>query len=391
MNFYEINENLNKSQLSGIITCIPKGGKLRIDLKNWRPITLLNSIYKFYSGILAERFKLILPKLIHADQKGFVNGRFIGENLRLIYDIINECEIQNSKNLIILIDFEKVFDSISWKFILDILKKFNFGEKTINWVRSLQNNSNSKILQNGYLSDEISLGRGCRQGDPISPYLFVLAAEFLAEAIRTNTKIKGITIHNKEHKLSQYADDTTLFLKYEEESIRNCMRTLTEFEWLSGLKVNKEKTKVVQFGGARDGRIKLCADLKLIWTNEFTALGITYNVLNIKNITDLNIEFKLKEINSLISAWSSRNITPLGRITITKSLLISNITHILLSLPTPSDFMIKKLETTFKDFIWNKKKNKFRKEILETTTKLGGLKMTNILVFNNALKVSWLK
>ena len=391
MNFYEMNGNLNKSQLSGIITCIPKGGKLRNDLKNWRPITLLNSIYKFYSGILAERFKLILPKLIHADQKGFVNGRFIGENSRLIYDIINECEIQNSKNLIILIDFEKAFDSISWKFILDILKKFNFGEKTINWVRSLQNNSNSKILQNGYLSDEISLERGCRQGDPISPYLFVLAAEFLAEAIRTNTKIKGITIHNKEHKLSQYADDTTLFLKHEEESIRSCMRTLTEFEWLSGLKVNKEKTKVVQLGGARDGRIKLCADLKLIWTNEFTALGITYNVSNLKNITDLNIEVKLKEINSLILAWSGRNITPLGRITITKSLLISKITHILLSLPTPSDYMIKKLENIFKDFIWSKKPPKFRKEILETTTKLGGLKMTNILVFNNALKISWLK
>ena len=92
---------------------------MRNDLKNWRPITLLNSIYKFYSDILAERIKLILPKLIHPDQKGFVNGRFIGENSRLTYDIINDCEIQNSKGLIILIDFEKAFDSISWKFILN--------------------------------------------------------------------------------------------------------------------------------------------------------------------------------------------------------------------------------------------------------------------------------
>ena len=218
MNHYRNKGELNKRQISGIITCIPKGGRMRNDLKNWRPITLLNSIYKFHSGILAERIKQLLPKLIHVDQKGFINGRFIGENTRLTYDIIKECESHNSKGLIILINFEKSFDLISWKFILNSLEKFNFGENIISWVRSFQLNSNSKILQNGYLSDEIALGRGCRQGDPISPYLFVLAADFLAEAIRTNTNIKGITIHNKEHKLSQYADNTTLFLKFTRHS-----------------------------------------------------------------------------------------------------------------------------------------------------------------------------
>ena len=96
----------------------------------------------------------------------------------------------------------------------------------------------------------------------------MLAAEFLAEAIRSNTNIKGITIHNREHKLSQYADDTTLFLKLEEQSIRSCMGTLMEFERMSGLKVNKEKTKVIQIGGIGDNRMELCKDLKLIWTQQ---------------------------------------------------------------------------------------------------------------------------
>ena len=391
INFYRNNGELNKSQISGIITCIPKGGKMRNNLKNWRPITLLNSIYKFYSGILADRIKQILPKLIHADQKGFINGRFIGENTRLTYDIIKECEARNTNALIILIDFEKAFDSISWNFIIDSMKKFNFGENIISWVRSLQLNSNSKILQNGYLSEEIELGRGCRQGDPISPYLFVLAAEFLAESIRSNTNITGITLYNKEHKLSQYADDTTLFLKYEEQNIRNCMGSLLEFEGMSGLKVNKEKTKVVKIGGIRDNRIELCTDLKLDWTQQFTSLGIKYDVHNMDRIADQNIEDKIKEINKLIVLWKGRNITPMGKITITKSLLISKITHILLSLPTPKEDTFKKLETTFKNFIWNMKPPKFRKEILETTAKLGGLKMTNLLTFNNALKLSWIK
>ena len=83
MNFYRERVFLNKAKSSGIKTCIPKGGKLRNELKNWRPITLLNSIYKFYSGILAERIKNCLSKIINVDQKGFINGRFIGENTRM--------------------------------------------------------------------------------------------------------------------------------------------------------------------------------------------------------------------------------------------------------------------------------------------------------------------
>ena len=345
--FYKERGTLNLAQTNGIITCIPKGGKSRSDLKNWRPITLLNSIYKFYSGILAERIKKILPKLIHVDQKGFVNGRFIGENTRITSDIINERNRQNINGLIILIDFEKAFDSISWDFILNSLKKINFGEGTIKWVRSLQLNSTSKLLQNGFLSDIINLGRGCRQGDPISPYLFVLAAEFLAEAIRSNKNIIGLQIHKKEHKLSQYADDTTLFLKYNEQNIRNCMGTLRDFESVSGLKVNTEKTKVIKIGAARDNRINLCTDLNLIWTDKFTSLGITYNINEMEHITEQNLEIKEKEIEKLIHVWSGRNITPLGKITIIKSLLISKITHILLSLPSPKIGTFKKIRTGF--------------------------------------------
>ena len=137
------------------------------------------------------------------------------------------------------------------------MEKFNFGENTIKWVKSLQKNSSSNILQNGYLSDKITVGRGCRQGDPISPYLFVLAAEFLAESIRLNKEIKGIRIGEKEHKLSLYADDTTLFMKYEESSIRSCIATLMEFKRLSGLKINEEKTKVVKIGATGRNYVKI--------------------------------------------------------------------------------------------------------------------------------------
>ena len=139
------------------------------------------------------------------------------------------------------------------------------------------------------------MGRGCRQGDPVSPYLFVMAAEILAEAIRSNKKVEGITIYKQEQKILQYADDTTLIIKANEASIRNCMLTLREFETISGLKINKEKTKMVKIGGWVDNGINLCEDLNLDWTQEFISLGIVYNADKLDSITEMNIEKKILE------------------------------------------------------------------------------------------------
>ena len=191
--------------------------------------------------------------------------------------------------------------------------------------------------------------------------------------------------------MSQYADDTTLFIKPKEESIRNCMITLKEYESISGLKINEEKTKVIKIGGWGDSGTILCEDLKLEWTHTFVSLGITYDIENFDKITDNNIIMKIEEIQKLIQIWNARYLTPFGKITIVKSLFLSKITHVLLSLPTPSEGMFTLLENLFKNFIWGNKCPKFRKEIIETLPGLGGLKMTNLRNFDAALKLSWAK
>ena len=389
-NYRETNK-LNESQLGGIITCIPKGEKNRNEIKNWRPITLLNSTYKFYSSILAERIRSTLNNLIHTDQKGFIKNRFIGENIRLTYDMINFCNEYKIKGLIVLVDFQKAFDSIDWDFISKTLKLFNFGDSIIKWINAIQQKTFSYIVQNGHISDKVLLHRGCRQGNPVSPYIFVLAAEIMAAAIRANKKIQGIEVYGDEKKISLYADDTTLYLLASERNLRAALDALQEFRKISGLKINIEKTKIIKIGEWGDSRISYCKERDLIWTAKFTSLGIIFDANNLQDITEINIENKIVEINKLIRIWTPRLLTTIGKITIIKSLLTSKFIHILLSLPSPKKETFLKIELIYKKFLWGSKPPKFKKAILQNPVEQGGLKYLNLEIFDKALKTTWVR
>ena len=320
------NNHLTTSQTQGLITCLPKGGKPRNLIKNWRPISLLNTTYKLISSCITNRLRPILCRIISPEQKGFLEHRSISDCTRLMYDVILECQNRNVEGLILLIDFQKAFDSLSWEYIRDCLINLNFGENFCKWISIFQENSNSRIIPNGYLSESFKLHRVCRQGDPISPYLFIICSEFLTQAIKNNRNIEGITILEKEHKSSQYADDTSLFLKANEENHRHALQTLQWFYLLSGLKINETKTKVIRLGPIRESDRRFCRENNLDWVRTFTALGIQYDILNMHEITNTNIMNKMDDMKKLIQCWSCRNKTPIGRVTFPKSNPIQNYT-----------------------------------------------------------------
>ena len=121
-------------------------------------------------------------------------------------------ENENIPGLLIYIDFQKAFDTLEWNFLFNCLNAFNFGPEFKRWIKTFYKNIQSCVINNGLTSDYFYLTRGVRQGDPLSPYLFLLAVEILATAVRENTEIKGIAIERQETKLLQYADDTTAVL-----------------------------------------------------------------------------------------------------------------------------------------------------------------------------------
>ena len=185
---------LSKSQRRGILTLIPKEDITLTDLKNWRPISLPNLDYKILSKILARRLEQFLPNLIHSDQTGFVRGRYIGQNIRLLSDIMEFSSNKQLSGILLFVDFEKAFDTLEWSFISKTLGAFNFGPNFRKWFSVLYNNIQSSVLNGGYTTNYFQISRGVRQGCPLSPSLFILAVELLALKIRQSPQCKGIQI-----------------------------------------------------------------------------------------------------------------------------------------------------------------------------------------------------
>ena len=121
--------------------------------------------------------------------------------------------------MLLVIEFEKAFDSVAWCFIDKVLKFYNFGQNIVKWFNLFYKNKFSSVIINGHISDWFYVQRGCRQGDLFSPYIFILCAEILAILIRNNVSIKGIKIGNEQFLITQYADDMSLLLDGSEKSL----------------------------------------------------------------------------------------------------------------------------------------------------------------------------
>ena len=169
------------------------------------------------------------------------------------------------------------------------------------------------------------------------------------------------------------------------------MGILHKFYQISGLKINVEKTKAIKFGEVRDSRVTLCNDMDLIWTNEFVSLGILYNISNLNQITELNLRPRIHEMENLASIWKCRNLTIIGKTTIIKTLMISKIILILLSLPRPSEESFQKMEYLFLKFLWQGKPPKFKTSILENLIEYRGIQYPNIRKIDMVMKASWIK
>ena len=236
-----------------------------------------------------------------------------------------------------------------------------------------------------------TLQRGCRQGDPISPYIFLLCAEILAVLIRSNKHVKGIKVGDKEFVISQYADNTSLILDGSKQSLEQALIVLKFYANISGLGVNFDKTSVIWFGSMKHSEITFCDEYNLHWeTGNFTLLGITMST-NLEQIVEINYETKLAAVESVFKSWSKRILTPLGKITVIKSIAVPKLNHLFLGLPNPSVEIIKRLKNLCYNFLWKGGPNRIKRSVIVQGYEKGGLRMIDIEKFIYALKISWIR
>ena len=264
------------------------------------------------------RLKNVLPNIIRYNQTGFIKDRYIGETVRSIFDIMDFTLKENILGIIIFLDFQNGFDSVEWDFILECLESFNFGPEFVSWVKTFYKNIQSCIINNGTTSYFFILERGVRQGDPLSPYLFVLATEALAIAVRQNKAIIGINIGKEETKLFQYADEMTATLS-DINSLVVLLDLLEVYKNASGLTINCTKTEGMWIGSLRDNKT---IPLGLKWPDEpIKALGVYYSY-DEKLLGEKNFMQNLDKIKKLINIWASRGLSLCGKVTIIKALVI---------------------------------------------------------------------
>lgn len=391
--FYFVNE-IPKGCNSSFITLIPKVDN-PLTFSDFRPISLIGIQYKIISKILANRLAMVIDSIVSPEQSAFVKGRQILDGPLLLNEVIDWYRIKKKSLLLFKIDFAKAFDSLSWDYLFDILKIMGFGNKWISWIMACLTSARSSVLINGSPTEEFQLARGLRQGDPLAPFLFIIAMEGLHVAIDNLVSSKSFLCAKiKDINISHlfYADDVILIGEWSESNMRNISSALRFFYGISGLKINFQKSSILGVGVA-NAEITRLANLFGCKTENFPFkyLGIP---IGGKSNRATMWEPVVNKFNKRLSKWKASLLSIGGRATLISSVLGSMAIYYLSIFRMPK-MVSKSLESIRSSFFWggtreNKKMSWLKWTSILASKKDGGLGFGSLEGLNLALLFKWI-
>ena len=384
--------SLSHSQKLGVISLHHKGKDLRRDdLNNWRPLSLLNVDQKILSKALSLRIDKVINKLIGDQQLGFLKGRDITAVHRRIDDILELQKSSNRKGFVTALDFKQAFDAINMNCVMKSLDLFGFGSTFKRWIEILNHDRRACIKNGGHISDPFPMSNGVRQGCVISPQLFLLAVEILAQKIIQDDSIKGLNPHqaDKPTKVNQLADDTTLFQKNKRDVAR-CLKHLQKFSKFSGLFLNLNKCFALSTNGTHTELQEFNIQIK----DSVKILGIIYSTSVSACENELNWLPKIDRIRKILTRNYKRKLTILGRIHIIKTDCLSQLVYVMRSISIPTA-VLQVVNKLFFEFIWKGKPDakksidRIKRNVMCNDISQGGLKMINIVSFQESILIEW--
>ncbi|RVW92839.1 LINE-1 retrotransposable element ORF2 protein [Vitis vinifera] len=239
---------INQSTNASFIVLLPKKSMAK-KISDYRPISLITSLYKIIAKVLAGRLRGILHETIHSTQGAFVQGRQILDAVLIANEIVDEKKRSGEEGVVFKIDFEKAYDHVSWDFLDHVMEKKGFNPRWRKWIRGCLSSVSFAILVNGNAKGWIKASRGLRQGDPLSPFLFTIVADVLSRMLlraEERNVFEGFRVGRNRTRVShlQFADDIIFFSSTREEDLLTLKSVLLVFGHVSGLKVNLDKSNI---------------------------------------------------------------------------------------------------------------------------------------------------
>jgi len=376
------------------MTLIPK--KLDAAMaKDFRPISLMHSFAKLVTKILANRLAPHLNSMVATNQSAFIRGRSIHDNFILVQQTVKILHRQKVPSLFLKLDISKAFDSVSWSFLLEVLAHLGFGRLWCNLISNLLSTSSTRILLNGEPGESIQHQRGLRQGDPLSPMLFILVMDVLNSLfVKAGEEglLQPLSPRISGQRLSLYADDVALFIKPVDEELQVTRDLLNVFGAASGLQTNLHKSSIIPIQ-CEDGSLSAVSNTLPCTISDFpcTYLGLP---LSHKKLRKNDLMPWIEKVADKLPGWKASLMNRAGRITMVRFVLSAVPIYLLIAINVPKWF-IKAIDKIRRGFLWKGREQANGGCCLVAWEKvmrpldLGGLGIINLEVMAWALQARW--
>lgn len=350
-------------------------------LKNWRPIYLLNVDYKILSKVITLRLSRVMASIMHPDQTCSVPGCSIASNVTMLRHVLDYTNGTSESGILVSFDQEKAFDRVNDSFLFKLLCYLGFGSCFIKWVSALYRGANMKIPLNGYLTKQIEINHLVRQGDPLSPLLYVLCVKVLASLIRSSficgfllPGAKGVHFGVRE-----YADDTTLVKNI--PSLIQLFNVISLYEKGSGAKLNRSKTEAMWLGALRSGEDQ---PLGLTWVQKMKILGVWFGILPVEEDNWLP---RINKLEKSINLWKSRSLSFVSKSLVINVIGLSKFYYLARVLTLP-EWVTRRVNQIIWPFLWGSKIETVVRGSLPCRISDSGIGIVNLPLKCDSLRVS---